>query len=111
MNNGLMSSAQNQLKHFNQLNHLHFHKNTVQELRGKPDSALMAVRKIFRLPDNADNIFYPAGFRKPESRGTVNSMCRKIAHNLVAHQKNKVRKHQNIGDDFQYFFHVHFEFP
>lgn len=83
MNNGLMSSAQNQLKHFNQLNHLHFHKNTVQELRGKPDSALMAVRKIFRLPDNADNIFYPAGFRKPESRGNVTHIPFSFSHSSI----------------------------
>ena len=38
-----------------------------------------------------------------------NSMRRKIAHNLMAHQKNKVRKHQNVGDDFHNFSYFHIQ--
>lgn len=38
-------------------------------------------------------------------------MRRKIAHNLMAHQKNKIHKHQNVGNNFKNFLHVYFDFP
>lgn len=40
---------------------------------------------------------------------TENSMRRKIAHNLMAHQKYKVREHKNVGDDFKKFSHFHIQ--
>lgn len=84
MKNGSMSSAQNQQKHFNQLNHLHFHKSPVQKLRRKSDFAPVAVRKILGIPDNAAGIFYPAGLRKPESGGAVNHVKLKFI-NFLSH--------------------------
>ena len=44
-----------------------------------------------------------------KKRGLENSVRWKIPHNLVAHQKNKVREHQNIGDDFKNFSNFHIQ--
>ena len=47
---------------------------------------------------------------KRKKRSPENSVSRKVSNNLVAHQKNKVREHKNVGDDFKKFSHFHFFF-
>ena len=47
--------------------------------------------------------------KQRKKRSPENSVSRKVPHNLVAHQKNKVRKHQNIGDDFKNFSNFHIQ--
>ena len=47
--------------------------------------------------------------KQRKKRSPENSVSRNVPHNLVAHQKNKVRKHQNIGDDFKNFSNFHIQ--
>ena len=47
--------------------------------------------------------------KQRKKRSPENSMRRKIAHNLMAHQKNKVREHKNVGYDFKKFSHFHIQ--
>ena len=47
--------------------------------------------------------------KQRKKRSSENSMRRKISHNLMAHQKNKIRKHQNVGDDFYNFSYFHIQ--
>ncbi len=47
--------------------------------------------------------------KQRKKRGSENSVSRKVAHNLVAHQKNKIREHQNVGDDFKKFSNFHIQ--
>lgn len=46
---------------------------------------------------------------KRKKRSPENSVSRKVSNNLVAHQKNKVREHKNVGDDFKKFSHFHIQ--
>lgn len=46
---------------------------------------------------------------KRKKRSPENSVSRKVSNNLVAHQKNKVREHKNVGYDFKKFSHFHIQ--
>lgn len=47
--------------------------------------------------------------KQRKKRSPENSMRRKVSNNLMAHQKNKVREHKNVGYDFKKFSHFHIQ--